>query len=550
MNDKNKDRNTKIIDWIIKIILVIIIIFLLIHNCELTKKRNDDKTPTGNIDIIEIKCDNNGCMPIPKQIEKLSFNQKKYYVKKDGTLQLIVKVSPSELSSSKFLWKSSDEKVAIVDSNGVIKGISTGTVTITVTSSNGKSTTCIVEVVNDEVSVKKIQLTPEKSSIDAGSLTLINAVIEPENATNRDLVWTSSDTSIATVDSKGVVKGIKPGEVTITAKTKDGKVVAKTTITVNLPQIESLDFSEKNVSVKKGNTLGLIVQVVPCGLSLDNLTWTSSNSNIATVDSNGVVKGINVGTATITVTSSNGKSATCKVEVVDADIDVKEIILTPNETAIYSGSSIQINAQVKPENATNRELVWSSSNSSVATVDSNGVVTGIKPGKVTITAKTKDGKVVANMTIVIEKEQEDGHLDVYDNEHTPLTWNGTSDLKIFSKGVYQVDGVIAPESSNTYQFVIKNSTKYKIKYSIDFIETNPYHINMKYKLKKNDTYLIDHYVSASELKLSNLLQNVGSNDTYYLEWKWISSSNDTEIGANPSSYYGIKIEVKAESTND
>ena len=75
-------------------------------------------------------------------------------------------------------------------------------------------------------------------------------------------------------------------------------------------------------------------------------------------------------------------------------------------------------------------------------------------------------------------------------------------------------------------------------------------INMKYKLKKNDTYLIDHYVKATELNIPEMLLNTNQNDTYYLEWKWISSSNDTEIGVMGNAKYGLKIEVKAESVNE
>ena len=115
--------------------------------------------------------------------------------------------------------------------------------------------------------------------------------------------------------------------------------------------------------------------------------------------------------------------------------------------------------------------------------------------------------------------------------------------------MYTIDDIIAPESNNTYQFIVKNSTKYNLKYNIEFVESNPYNINMKYKLKKNDEYIIDHYVSASELNVSNIHLNTNSNDTYYLEWKWVSNTNDTEIGANPSSKYGLKINVKAESDN-
>lgn len=139
-------------------------------------------------------------------------------------------------------------------------------------------------------------------------------------------------------------------------------------------------------------------------------------------------------------------------------------------------------------------------------------------------------------------------ISVYDNEHSKVTWNGASDLKIFTNPVYEFDGIIAPESENTYQFVVKNDTKYNFKYSISFEETNPYNMNLKYKLKKNNKYVIDHYVSYNELKLLNQTLNVNKNDTFYLEWKWISTDHDNYAGENGAKY-NLKINIKAESIN-
>ena len=541
-----KEESKKKIDLIIKIVLIIIIILLLVTNCSLLKKNKEyqNDTPGGNVDIIEITCDKDKCKN--KQIESLSFAQDEISVKKGETIRLIVMIYPSELSGSKLTWKSSDSNIVSVDKNGVVKGINEGSAIITVTSSNGKTATCTIKVVKESVNVQKIKLTPVKTNIDIGSSTQVSAVIEPANATNRDLVWTSSDTKIATVNKNGVVKGLKSGTVTITAKTKDGKVVASTTITVNKKEIESLSFTQNSIGVKKGDTTILAVIVSPSELKDDKLTWKSSDSNIVSVDSNGKIKGINVGKATITVTSSNGKTATCNVEVTTDTIDVEEIVLTPSEENIYVGSTAQVSVTIKPENATNHELVWTSSDESIAIVDKNGTVKGLKSGTVTITAKTKDGKVVANTTITVLYDEE---LSIFDDEHTPLTWHGANDLNIFSKTVHTMDGKIAPESSNVYQFTVKNSTKYNLKYRIKFIETNEYNINMQYKLKKNDTYIIDHYVRPNEINVNNMMLNSGENDTYYLEWKWISSSNDNSIGQNPEAKYGLKIEIEAEGTN-
>ena len=144
-------------------------------------------------------------------------------------------------------------------------------------------------------------------------------------------------------------------------------------------------------------------------------------------------------------------------------------------------------------------------------------------------------------------EPEETELLVKDKK---INWEETTQAKIFTNSMYELNDKIAPESSNTYQFVVKNGTNYPINYNINFIETNVYNINMKYKLKKNDTYLIDHYVSASELNQTDLTLNSKKNDTYYLEWKWISCDNDTQIGEASNANYGLKIEVKAESNDD
>lgn len=145
-----------------------------------------------------------------------------------------------------------------------------------------------------------------------------------------------------------------------------------------------------------------------------------------------------------------------------------------------------------------------------------------------------------------EQVIEGDDLIVYDSD---IEWDGVTEAKIFTNSMYELEDVIAPESSNTYQFVVKNSSEYTLKYNIDFLEQNPYNVNMKYKLKKNDTYVINDYVSASELVAQNFVLPINSYDTFYLEWKWFSSSNDTNIGQIGDATYDLKMEVKAESIN-
>ncbi len=175
-------------------------------------------------------------------------------------------------------------------------------------------------------------------------------------------------------------------------------------------------------------------------------------------------------------------------------------------------------------------------------VGSNNSTTGTNKKSTDTNKKNADNTSPTSDTEETSDDQPE-ELTVLDSD---ITWKDTTELKIFENSMYNLDNVVAPESSNTYEFVVKNSTKYNVKYNINFIETNPYHINMKYKLKKNDTYLVDHYVSYNELNINEQVLNAKKNDTFYLEWKWVSSDNDNAAGENKANY-NLKIEVKAES---
>ena len=147
-----------------------------------------------------------------------------------------------------------------------------------------------------------------------------------------------------------------------------------------------------------------------------------------------------------------------------------------------------------------------------------------------------------------QEEDITGILEVFDDEKNAVTWNGSADLKIFTNSMYKVEGKIAPEDTNTYQFKVRNSTDYDLKYNIKFSETNSKNMNMKYKLKKNDTYIVSNWVSYDQLNISNKLINIGNTDVYYLEWKWVSADNDTEIGKNGADY-SLTIDLDAEGIN-
>lgn len=152
----------------------------------------------------------------------------------------------------------------------------------------------------------------------------------------------------------------------------------------------------------------------------------------------------------------------------------------------------------------------------------------------------KKGEVPIN-----EKEE----LVIEDNH---ITWNSENELRIFENPVYDMDQKIAPESSNVYQFVIKNNTKNKVKYKISFNEKNEHNINMKYRLKKGNSYVTggeNSWVSYNGLNQNDIKINSKTSDTYYLEWKWVSGEDDNKK-AGIIDAYKLSIKIEAESENE
>ena len=240
------------------------------------------------------------------------------------------------------------------------------------------------------------------TQVYVGSSMTLKTTATPSNATNKTVTWKSSDTSIATVDSKGKVTGKKAGKVTITATAKDGFGAQKTRqITVVKPvKVSKVSVSGAS-SVVTGKSVTLKATVAPSNASNKTVTWKSSNAKIATVNAKGVVKGVKAGTVTITATAKDGskKKATKKITVTKP-VKVSKVSVS-GASKVAVGSSVTLKPVVSPSNATNKKVTWKSSNTAVATVDSNGKVTGKKAGTVTITVTTNDGKKKATKKITV-----------------------------------------------------------------------------------------------------------------------------------------------------
>ena len=230
--------------------------------------------------------------------------------------------------------------------------------------------------------------------VNGANETLV-AAVAPAEATNKNVTWSSSDPTVAAVSEAGVVTAAKVGTATITVVSADDNTKQATcvvTVVNTVVAVESVTLDKATLSVKVSETAPLAATVAPADATNKEVTWTSSDPAVATVSSAGVVSGIKAGTATVTVASvaDPTKKATCAVTVTatpaPVPVPVSGVALNKTALVIEVADTELLVATVSPSNATNKAVLWTTSNSNVATVSDAGLVTAIVSGTATITA--------------------------------------------------------------------------------------------------------------------------------------------------------------------
>ncbi len=259
------------------------------------------------------------------------------------------------------------------------------------------------EDVNKVVAVNSVAISPNGPiTLFPGEEVTLTASIEPENSTTRKAEWSSDNSSIATVTATGKVKAIAVGTAIITAKAEDKVATCRIDVTEEIIEAEDIVISPTGPqTLQPGEELQLTATISPENATNQSVIWSSDDRDIAMVDATGLVKAIDEGVAIIT--ASIGKlTATCKLTVAREIIEVTSVEITlEGPITITEGEELQLTATVAPENATNKEVTWSSSDNTIATVSETGLVTAIAAGEATITASAGE----ASDEIVITVEQ-------------------------------------------------------------------------------------------------------------------------------------------------
>lgn len=324
----------------------------------------------------------------------IALNKSKTTLAVGGTETLIASLLPTGVAEQSIAWSSSDTNVCTVDSSGIITGVAQGTAVVSATVKN-YTATCIVHVI---IPVSGITLSKTSLKLKNGASQTLTATIAPKNATEQGLFWTSSNDAVCTVDQTGKITTVNNGSAVIKVTTYDGSFTAECNVTVYTPAT-GISLNKAKTTLAKGSQETLTAVVSPAGASEKGVFWTSTNGDVCTVDSDGNISGVSEGSAIIiAISKDGGYSAACSVTVVTPATGVT---LNKTDLSLENGKSEVLKASIVPDDSTNQDVSWSSSNTAVCTVDQSGKVTAVGYGSAAVTVTTADGGYTAKCNVTV-----------------------------------------------------------------------------------------------------------------------------------------------------
>ncbi len=334
------------------------------------------------------------------KIDKTELN-----VEEGHTGSVTASVSPENADNTNISYKISNTDVATIDGDGTVTGVKEGQAVITATTAEGGFTAyCLVTVFHVAVHVTDISMDRSTLELDEGTACTLSATVSPDNADNSEFIWSSSDSSIATVSSDGKVNAIKPGEAIIFATASDGGVKDSCVVTVKhvAVPVTGLTMLDSDIYLTVGDVYAAAARVEPAGADNRQILWEVEDQSVVSVDPEGILTALAPGHTVLKVTSAEGGfEGECSVTVEDAPTGVTGVEIAPAEITVREGQSTRLEILISPSEATNRRYTVSSDNEDVASVSADGNVTSRSIGTATITVKTADGAHTASCQVTV-----------------------------------------------------------------------------------------------------------------------------------------------------
>lgn len=291
------------------------------------------------------------------------------------------------------------------------------------------------------IPLQGISIRSDSSNLYVNYKDTLKLTTTPANATNRNLVYSSSNAAIATVDLNGVVTGKAAGTVTITATSVESNFTATKTYTVIYVPVTSLTLDSTSANVFVGSSIQLNATVNPLKASNKGVVWRSSDTTVAKVSNNGTISGIKQGDVIVSATSAENPAIAAQANVHVSNVLATGITFQPSAAIIGERDTLRVKVNFVPANTSIKKVTWSSSNTTLATVDSTGLVTALKQGSLTITVNTQDGSgVSAALPVTVAPFDSCGGIPNYGFESGLINWIAYKDTVPTVGAVYAVSG--------------------------------------------------------------------------------------------------------------
>jgi uncharacterized protein YjdB len=336
---------------------------------------------------------------IRQPVTRIALSETNVYINIDAkSIQLRAIVYPENALNKEVVWTSSNPQIARVNENGLVTLSKPGEVTIIARSADSPQ---VMELCNItiEVPVATVAIDEKEVAMYVGQSKRLTYSVLPVNASKNTVTWTSTKTNVASVDAAGRVTARQVGSTVIMLKTLDGGHTAYSTVTVR--QIaEGIKFNSTELEMETGQVLEMEYSLIPANATDTELVWESSDTKVVVVDDVGKVSAKGPGIAFVIARTEAGGMSYIKITVKQP---VSGLLLNFSEKTIYVRESFELNASVSPSGASNLEVEWKSSNDKVATVSATGEVLGVGSGMAIITATTKDGGITANCVVTVRE---------------------------------------------------------------------------------------------------------------------------------------------------
>ncbi|QDH45139.1 major tail protein [Salmonella phage SE13] len=339
-----------------------------------------------------------------------------------NTAETSIRVSPEDATDKTVTYESSAPAVATVDNDGKVTGVTAGNAIVTVKTTDGDKTDTLDIIVNVPViNVTGVSIDEgATASMETGDTLQLHATVTPPNATDPSVVWSAPTSAVATVTEAGLVTANAVGSIDVTVTTNDGGFSDVITISVGAAVVHptgvTIDQGE-SIKVVKGETSQLTATVAPAEATNKNVTWESDTPAVATVSADGLVTGVEYGTAIITVSTVDGN----KTDTISVEVPTPASLATDSfPSDLLVGNKVQLTYTTDPANSPLTDIEYYTTDDTIATVDGTGLVSLIKEGSARIGMRAKSyGSPVSDDSGLYASE-----LSVYTDSLSAMTVGG------------------------------------------------------------------------------------------------------------------------------